>query len=544
MTTKRQEYILIALFSAILLFVLANAGLFFTRLDLTENRIFTISEVSRNLFRELDDRVSVTYYVTDKLKRYSPVPSQVEDLLNEYAAYARGAVSVSVKDPVETEETAKVEQYGVVPQQVQIIERNERSMSTMYSGIVIEYLDRYRVLPLVFDTAKLEYELTSEIRSLVRNERRVIGLLSGTGGRTIESHYRYLAERLSERYTIREINRGEPIGSEISTLFVLGNRDLDEYDFFRIDRYLLGGGSALFAVDGVYVDPEQYFAAEPIEDSPVLGFLSKNGIEIRNSLVLDRYAKQIPLRQQQGSMTIQRLEPYPHWISLTGSGASSENPITARFQGLDLLWASPISVTGADGLEAEVILKTSQDAWLMSDYFTTNPLESGTFGLQAGTSRGRYDLGAAVSGTVTSLFEDRPLPERAGEPPLTVDAPARPAPTRFLVIGDGDFASDYIGLSDSGYNLEFLENAAEWLTNDDDMLAIKTRAERDTRLNRIQDPVQKRFRILYAEILNIVVIPLLVVLAGLVRWYRRREHGTGLGSSPNDQATAAKGGAA
>lgn len=543
MTTKRQEYILIALFTAILLFVLANAGLYFTRFDLTENRVFTISEVSRNLFSEIDDRVSVTYYVTDKLKRYSPVPSQVEDLLHEYAAYARGKISIAVRDPVETDEAAKAEQYGVIPQQVQIIERNERSMTLMYSGIVIEYLDRYRVLPLVFDTATLEYELTSQIRGLVRDERLMIGLLSGTTDRTIESHYRYLSERLSEHYTVRELERGAPIGSEISALFVLGNRDLDEYDFFRIERYLLGGGNALFAVDGVYVDPERYFATERIEDSPVLEFLSKNGIRIGNSLVLDRYSKQIPLRQQQGRVTIQRLEPYPHWISLTGSNASSGNPVTARLRGLDLLWASPLTVTGSDGLETEVILRSSPDAWLMSEYLTTNPLESGTFGLQAGTSRGTYDLGAAVSGTVASLFEGRPLPERAGEPSLAQEPPVKPAPTQFIVIGDGDFASDFIGLSDSAYNLEFLENAAEWLTNDADMLAIKTRAARDTRLNRIQDPIQKRFRILYAEILNIVVIPLLVVLAGFLRWYIRRERGTEHGNTQNDQTTA-KGGAA
>jgi len=56
------------------------------RLDLTKNRAYTISKVSRNIHKELSDPVNITYYLSNKLRTLHPAPGEIEDTLREYAA--------------------------------------------------------------------------------------------------------------------------------------------------------------------------------------------------------------------------------------------------------------------------------------------------------------------------------------------------------------------------------------------------------------------------------------------------------------------------
>ena len=95
---KRTEIVLFVLGLVLILLIGLNASRFFLRIDLTKNKAFTISKVSRELFRDIPDRVYITYYVSDKLKSLYPFPFQIEDLLYEYAAYSRGTIKVEVVD--------------------------------------------------------------------------------------------------------------------------------------------------------------------------------------------------------------------------------------------------------------------------------------------------------------------------------------------------------------------------------------------------------------------------------------------------------------
>jgi ABC-type uncharacterized transport system involved in gliding motility auxiliary subunit len=99
---------------------------------------------------------------------------------------------------------------------------------------------------------------------------------------------------------------------------------------------------------------------------------------------------------------------------------------------------------------------------------------------------------------------------------------ARSPETRLIVVGDADFASDMIQYTQAAYNMTFLSNCAEWLSQEDDLLAIKTRAQVDLRLARIQDPARKAAAMRASEVLNVAVVPLCVVAAGVARLLLRR----------------------
>ena len=92
-----------------------------------------------------------------------------------------------------------------------------------------------------------------------------------------------------------------------------------------------------------------------------------------------------------------------------------------------------------------------------------------------------------------------------------------------MVVSDSDFLNDrLIQATQSGANLTFVEAAAQWLGNDEDLLEIRTRGQRDVRLAAIDDPLRKRAVVVVAQSVSIYLVPAGVILFGVVRFLRRR----------------------
>jgi gliding-associated putative ABC transporter substrate-binding component GldG len=521
---KRSEIILFVLGLTLILLLGLNASRYFLRIDMTENKAFTISRVSRELFRDIPDRVYITYFVSDRLKSLYPFPFQIEDLLYEYAAYSRGRIKVEVVDPVKSGTLSQAENLGVFPQQIQVVERDERSFAQVYTGIVIQYLDRHETIPVVSQVETLEYDLTSRVRKIVTEEERTVGLLVGDASRQLQSDFSSLVSTLSEDFTIREITRGEDIPQEVDVLFVLGARDLEDFDLFPIDQYIMKGGHALFAVEGMDLDLMRGIVPRKLENTEALSMLGHYGVTVKQGFVLDTYSKNFRLpRQIFGQIMWEVLDKYPYWITVADQFASKENPITARFQGLDLLWASPLEIHAPAGVEAEVLLQTTPEAWIQDkEPFETSPQRATMLEYMPHESKGQYPLAVALRGALPSYFAGREIPSREGEQRDWNQVVEKAEQARVIVIGDADFATELFQYSGGSYNMDFLANAAEWLSNSEDLLEIKTRVARDTRLNRIQDPETRLRAAMFTELFNLVVVPLAVVVFGVLRLLLRR----------------------
>jgi len=502
-TGKFQEIIILILATAVMVVLVLNSTIYYFRADLTDENIFTISDVSRRLFEEIDDQVYITYYVSRKLEKYSSIPRDVQDLLEEYKAHSKGRVRLKIVDPVEAGVVQQVQGMGIAPRQIEIVEQNEKSYTNIYTGIVIRYLDRYEALPFVVTTETLEYEITKIVCGLVNPEEKKIAVMLGDTNRSIEKDYSGMLQQLSQLFETVEISPGEGISPDTDVLLVLGNHDIEEEDLIPMEDYITGGGNVLFCVDGVYVDMFRNLTAEPEEDSPLLDMLAHYGVTVEKKLVLDTYCRDFRIpRQVFGQMAWQILGPYPHWVTLLPSNVSSENPVTARLNGLDMLWPSPIRIEEVEGVESEELLRSSNMAWTMEDRFMTDPYR-GEFLMQ---TKKEDELDSFLLG---ALLEGH-MPRYTGDEQVVGEE------SRLIVVGDADFASNLIQYSNSMYNLLFLENTVEWLTHDEALLEIKTRSLGDTRLNRL-DPEKERSVYITAQIINVVLIPLIVLLFGIFR---------------------------
>src|SRR6056297_3519631 len=117
---RMKEIVLVLLTVTLAVLLLINAQRYFTRIDLTEEKIHTISDVSKNLFSEIEEQVTITYYVSDKLRNVTQIPQQIEDLLYEYATYGRGKIQVSVIDPDQYGVAGELQELGIQPRQIQV----------------------------------------------------------------------------------------------------------------------------------------------------------------------------------------------------------------------------------------------------------------------------------------------------------------------------------------------------------------------------------------------------------------------------------------
>jgi ABC-type uncharacterized transport system involved in gliding motility auxiliary subunit len=113
---RNQARIIAILSAAVILLLFLLSGRLWVRLDLTKNKAYTISEVSKNLYRDIDDQVTVTYFVSERLSRAHPMPGEISDLLRQYAAHSRGKIRFIQKDPAKDEVTSGVVELGIIPQ--------------------------------------------------------------------------------------------------------------------------------------------------------------------------------------------------------------------------------------------------------------------------------------------------------------------------------------------------------------------------------------------------------------------------------------------
>lgn len=498
---KRKEIILTLLTLTVGLLVLINSRLFFHRFDVTENKVFTISQVSRDVFQEAEEPLRVIYYVSDKLRQYSPLPTQIEDLLREYAAQSRGKMTLEMVDPVLSGRVNEAERAGILPQQIQIYEEDQQSVAKVYSGILLRYRDRREVLPLAVRVETLEYDLTSRLRHLIRNERSTVAVMAGSAAKDLNRDYSYMLGMLRESYDVKVLNREEPIPPEADALILLGNKDITDDGARRINNFLLGGGRVFFGAEGVAMDLQGNEPPVPGDD-PLLELLDEYGVRVRPALLQDQYAKVIQYQTQQG-MSLGR---YSLWIQIAGRNVSAESPVTHPFTGLDLFWASPLSKAPGSSGDLEVLASASPAAWTMENYFMIDPARVSP---QPPSPGGASSYPVMMAYTGQGKAPDSPEENPGGA-------------VRFLVMGDSDFASNYIQMADSPYNLDFLGGALQWLLNEEDLLSIRNRSARDMTLSGIQEPGARESWIFLTYLTTMILVPLGVAFYGILRYLRRR----------------------
>lgn len=149
----------------------------FFRIDLTSARTYSLSDVSKQVVKTLDQPISVKVFFSDNLPApYNTVDQYLEDLLVEYKGNSNKKFTYEFFDMSKPENEEVAEMYGISKYQVQEVTNNEVGIKSVYMGLVLIYSDRIEVIDPVQTSDGLEYKLTTAISNMIATTNTLAGL--------------------------------------------------------------------------------------------------------------------------------------------------------------------------------------------------------------------------------------------------------------------------------------------------------------------------------------------------------------------------------
>src|SRR5690606_37657528 len=240
--------------------MLSALGLGNIRLDLTEQKLYTISEGTERILGELDEPINLYFFYSDKAARDLPVlrnyAMRVQEMLKAYEREAKGRIKLHIIDPEPfSEDEDKAAGFGL-----QAVPANQ-SGEQIYFGLAgTNSVDDRQIIPFFpLDQEEfLEYQLSQLVQGLAKPERPVVGLLSGlqlNGGFDMMARQPMapwmVMEEVRQLFKIDSLKAGiDKIPEQVSVLLLVHPKNLPEPTLYAIDQFVLRGGKLL-----VFVDP-------------------------------------------------------------------------------------------------------------------------------------------------------------------------------------------------------------------------------------------------------------------------------------------------
>jgi ABC-type uncharacterized transport system involved in gliding motility auxiliary subunit len=492
------------------------------RVDLTQEKAYTLSAGTRAILAKLDTPVKIRFYFSQSaaaspqtagIKTYA---KQVEDLLTEYKQVGGGKIILEKYDPKpdsDAEDSARLD--GVTGAQLP-------GGESLYLGIAVSLLDTKEVIPFCQPNREklLEYDITRAITRVVNPEKPVIGVMSslpvfGGGGNPMMMQMGQrpqpawaLVGELRKDFTVKNVAMtADKIDDDIKVLVVIHPKEISDPAQFAIDQFVLRGGKLIAFLDANSLVDNQN------QRNPMMGqmggggstldkLLKAWGVTFENSKVVADLNFKMVLGDNEDS-NAQR----PTWLSITTEGLNPDDIITSQIDNVWYFSGGAFSGTPADGLKQTVLLKSTKDSGFVEG-FLANLSPEGAMKDFKSTGK-EQSLAVRLAGKFKTAFPNGNPSQSAPEvEPGSTNAPAKPADnslkeskaeTTVILVGDADMIHDNFSIQETqtpfgnmrrqlNANLNFAQNAVEQLTGDNNLIAVRSRAT----LNRPFEVVRKK----------------------------------------------------
>jgi ABC-type uncharacterized transport system involved in gliding motility auxiliary subunit len=486
---RRSSTGLVAVVLGIALVFMVNylASGHYKRFDLTSSRLYTLSEKSRNIVKDLQEEIRVIVFMTPGSELYP----QVRELLDRYAA-ASDMIQLEYIDPDREPLRTKTlaEEFGISVANTVVFTAGDRSKYVTSDAMAeLDFSGVQMGQPPTVKAFKGEEQFTSAILSLVAPSVPKVYFVTGHGEPSTTP-----AASMSERSiaTLAEALKRENM--EVAEAHLLSGQVPDDADVIAIvgptrgftvaeiealHTFLEGGGRALIAMDPL-IEPNGTMRATGIE-----GLLSRWEVNLNDDLVIDP-SKKLPFYD----------------LSAVYLDAYRDHPVTQGMEGMAVLFLITRSITPTEGGVHTVtpLVETTPEGWGESNLAQLLRGEA--------VDPGEGDTPGPV--TVALAVEAMAEPLEAAEEEAAANQPG----ARLVVFGDSDFLSDS-EIANAG-NAVLATNAFNWLSSQEQALGIPAREVERVSLFMSAGQLQA---ILFVVL---IIMPGAAVAAGIFMWRRRR----------------------
>ena len=407
----------------LLLSVLVVSFLPSLRIDLTEDRLYSLSDGTRNILASLNQPVELMFFYSDSATEDVPqlrtYGNRVQELLREIVIASEGNLRLSVIDPEPfSEEEDLATQFGV--RAVPVTQGGEG----VYFGLVAaqdeegvpEALRVTETMPLIRPDQEefLEYEFMKIITQVTNPERTIIGLITqldidgGFDPMTGQGTQQWMImDLIRQLYEVRRVDlTSDSIEEDIDILMIVHPEGLSDRFLYAVDQYVLQGGDAL-----VFLDPnaDSMVGRSPQGNlipagmsSELPGLLEAWGIEFDNTKVLAD--NELALRVMMG----QGQRPMPHlgMLGVQGNFLAQDDVITNRLETINLSSAGAISQLDNTNTTFEPLIVSSSDSMLMDRSFVESVTDPTLLFDEFESEDRSFVIAARVSGLIETAFPD------------------------------------------------------------------------------------------------------------------------------------------
>ena len=400
------------------------------RIDLTEDRLYSLSEGTLSILSSLNEPIELMFFYSDSATEDVPqlrtYGNRVQELLREIVIASEGNLSLRVIDPEPfSEEEDLATQYGV--RAVPVTQGGEG----VYFGLVAAKggadvpgpLRATETMPLIRPDQEefLEYEFMKIITQVSNPERTVIGLVTqldidgGFDPMTGQGTQQWMImDLVRQLYDVRRIDvSSDSIEEDVDILMIVHPQGLSDRFLYAIDQHILRGGDALLFLDPnadsmVGRSPQGNLIPAGMS-SELPGLLDAWGLEFDNSKVLTDNELALRVMMGQG----QRAVPHLGMLGVQGNFLTQGDIITNRLETINLSSAGAISQSNEGSLSFEPLITSSSDAMLMDRSFVESVTDPNVLFDEFESENRSFVIAARLSGLIETAFPE-------GQPPIPV----------------------------------------------------------------------------------------------------------------------------
>lgn len=558
-TSSKKKNITNFIISVVIIILINIVGLkFFFRLDLTQEKRYTLSKNTITQLRQVDDIVYFRIYLDGNLPAaYTKLRNAIRETLDNFRAYNKSNIQYEFIDPTSNKDKRTINDYyneliekGLQP----AIDRQTGSSSTEQRILWPCALATYKnkEIPINFIQAGgqqadkdilinqsievLEFNLIDPIKRLMSKQKHPIAFIEGHG-ESNSMKTKDISQSLSEYYTVERVTINQQLNaiSKYKTIIIAGPDSVFlEKDKFIIDQFLMKGGRILWLVDGARTNMDslqsQSETVAIAKEINIEDMLFKYGVRINNDLVLDLVSCPIPVKT--GEIGGKPQFDFFNWYYFPSIANIKGHPIVKNLNAIRFEFVSSIDTVGNKDIRKTVLLSSSPNSRILN---TPAIISLSTLKNEPSKqyfNKSNIPVAVLLEGKFSSVFTNRIPPEISEDKEIGFSENG--VESKMIVVADGDIINNqfvyrngnfftyplgydrYTGLNFG--NKEFILNCVNYLTDEANLLDIRSRELKI----RLLDKSIIAANYTYIQWVNVLLPVLIVVVIGIILFILRK----------------------
>ena len=510
---NKKRDILSLLLAFIILILMNFLGSFiFHRFDLTSEKRYTLSDVTKKILGDLNDVVYVKVYLEGEFPAgFKRLSNETKEMLDEFRAFSNDNIeyqfinpSLSADKKEQNDIYKQLYEKGLQPTNLEVKSETGTSQQILFPGAIVSYKGRevpWQLLKtnlgqspegqLNNSIQALEYEFASCIRNLTTFLKPQIGIIDGHGELDTLALYD-IKNALGEFYILKRIQINEQLKALHGFKAIIvakPDTSFSEKDKFIIDQFVMNGGKILWAIDPLNTSIDSLrksggTIAIPF-DLKLDDLLFKYGLRLNTNIIMDLQSSVIPVNKAYVGQQ-PRFELMP-WIFTPLIAPTSNHPIVKNLDIIKMEFASTIDTVEAKGIRKTVLLQSSKFSKIINSPVRIDMRMVNMRPDENQFNNSHQFLAVLLEGEFESVFKNRIPPKIAND--SAIGYKYKGVASKMIVISDGDIIRNEVQYSANksfplGYdiytkqtygNKNFILNCVNYLCDDSGLISVRSR---------------------------------------------------------------------